>query len=70
MTVWDADPAAAARLTSEGIPAVGGSWSADLLEGVDLVVVSPGIPENALPMVETLESRVPLWSEVEFAWRN
>ena len=70
VTVWDADPAAAASLTSEGIPAVGGSWSADLLEGVDLVVVSPGIPENALPIVETLEARVPLWSEVEFAWRQ
>ncbi len=70
VTVWDADPAATARLTSEGIPAVGGSWSADLLEGVDLVVVSPGIPEKALPVVETLESRVTLWSEVEFAWRQ
>ena len=70
VTVWDADPAAAASLTSEGIPAVGGSWNADLLEGVDLVVVSPGIPERALPVVETLESRVPLWSEVEFAWRH
>ncbi len=70
VTVWDADPAAAASLTSEGIPAVGGSWNADLLEGVDLVVVSPGIQESALPIVETLESRVPLWSEVEFAWRQ
>ena len=70
VTVYDANPVTAAEVLAEGIPAVGGAWSSDLLQGVDLVVVSPGIPERALPVVESLEMRVPVWSEIEFAWRH
>src|SRR5688572_18329655 len=52
-----------------GAGAVSGAWDSGLLNGVDLVVTSPGFPERSLPVVETLEAGVPLWSEIEFAWR-
>lgn len=46
-----------------------GSWDPVLLDGVDLVVTSPGFSERSLPIVETLESGVPVVSEIEFAQR-
>ena len=46
-----------------------GSWDPVLLNGVDLVVASPGFPERSLPIVEALEWGIPVWSEIEFASR-
>ena len=37
--------------------------------GLDLIVVSPGVPAK-LPLLETARSRgIPVWSEIELAWR-
>jgi UDP-N-acetylmuramoylalanine--D-glutamate ligase len=47
-----------------------GEWDPVLLDGVDLVVASPGFSERSLPIVETLESGIPILSEIEFAYRN
>ena len=47
-----------------------GAWDPVLLEGIDLVVTSPGFPERSIPVVETLERGLPIWSEIEFAARN
>ncbi len=69
-TIYDADTARVAAALREGFATVAGSWSADVLAGVDLVVTSPGFPERSLPIVETLESGVPLESELEFGWRH
>ena len=55
---------------SEGFAVAGGSWDPMLLEGVDLVVASPGFSERSAPIVDTLERGVPLWSEIELAWRH
>ncbi len=68
--VYDRDPEAAPPLLADGIAVVVGSWSGDLLAGVDLVVTSPGILERAVPIVDTLEAGIPLVSEVEFAARH
>jgi UDP-N-acetylmuramoylalanine--D-glutamate ligase len=54
----------------EGLPVAAGGWDPVLLNGVDLVVASPGFPERALPIVEALEWGIPVWSEIEFAWRH
>ncbi|MGH8874846.1 MAG: UDP-N-acetylmuramoyl-L-alanine--D-glutamate ligase, partial [Acidimicrobiia bacterium] len=70
VTVYDRRPGAGAELLGEGIGVVEGAWAAELLDGMDLVVTSPGFPERSLPVVEALEAGVPLWSEVEFAWRH
>ena len=40
------------------------------LDGVDLVVVSPGVPPTAELPVKTRERGIELMSEVEFAWRH
>lgn len=47
-----------------------GAWDPLLLDGVDLVIASPGFSERSLPIVETLERGVPIISEIEFASRN
>lgn len=53
-----------------GLPVVSGAWDPLLLTGMDLVVASPGFSERSLPVVESLEAGLPVWSEIEFAWRQ
>jgi UDP-N-acetylmuramoylalanine--D-glutamate ligase len=47
-----------------------GGWDPVLLTGIDAVVASPGFSERSLPIVESLEWGIPVWSEIEFAWRH
>ncbi|NIA24188.1 MAG: UDP-N-acetylmuramoyl-L-alanine--D-glutamate ligase [Gammaproteobacteria bacterium] len=70
VTVYDANPAVCQSVLAEGFATVGGPWSTDLLTGMELVVVSPGIPERAAPVIDTFEAGIPLWSELEFAARH
>ncbi len=65
VTIYDADPSAEAYASGFGLAI--GPWDHLLLTGVDLVVTSPGFPERSLPVVETLEAGLPIWSEIEFA---
>ena len=69
-TVFDQEMGGGVGLLEEGFSVVNGKWSADLLEGIDLVVASPGFSERSLPVVETLEAGVTLWSEIEFGWQH
>ena len=43
-------------------------WPADLT-GVDVVVTSPGWPPSHPVLAAALERGIPVWSEVELAWR-
>ncbi len=70
VTVYDRDPARLLELVRLPVGTLTGDWSSDVLAGIDLVVTSPGFPERARPIVDTLEAGIPLWSEVEFAWRH
>ena len=54
----------------DGFAVATGEWDSNLLQGVDLVIASPGFSERSLPVVETLESGLPIWSEIEFAFRH
>jgi UDP-N-acetylmuramoylalanine--D-glutamate ligase len=54
---------------SQGFGLASGDWDPLLLNGVDLVVTSPGFPERSLPIVESLEWGIPVWSEIEFAYQ-
>ncbi len=69
VVVFDQDEHAAAVLGGSGMAIRGGHWDARLLAGVDTVVTSPGIPEHAAMIVDTLSAGVPLCSELEFASR-
>lgn len=46
-----------------------GAWDRRLLDDVDLVVTSPGIPETAAPIRDALDSGTAVWSEIELAFR-
>jgi UDP-N-acetylmuramoylalanine--D-glutamate ligase len=46
-----------------------GEWDRGLLDGVDLVVPSPGIPETSRLIVDVLDSGVSVWSELELGYR-
>jgi UDP-N-acetylmuramoylalanine--D-glutamate ligase len=62
----DADPG---RLADLGVELRLGTEEEALLEGVDLVVKSPGVPAES-PLVAGARSRgVPVWSEVELGYR-
>jgi UDP-N-acetylmuramoylalanine--D-glutamate ligase len=70
VTVYDQRPAAGANLLGEGIGVVTGRWDPDLLVGIELVVTSPGVPLRAAPITDAREAGIPVWSEIEFAWRH
>ncbi len=55
-------------LTSAGVEVFTGP-AAMLPEGVDLLVKSPGVPDESATVQEALRRGVLLWSEVEFACR-
>ncbi len=55
---------------SHGFALATGGWDPVLLTGVDFVITSPGFSERSLPIVESLEWGIPVWSEIEFAWRH
>jgi UDP-N-acetylmuramoylalanine--D-glutamate ligase len=62
----DADPG---RLAGTGVELVLGTEDATVLEGIDVVVKSPGVPARS-PLVESARSRgIPVWSEIELGWR-
>jgi UDP-N-acetylmuramoylalanine--D-glutamate ligase len=59
------DAAVAGRLAAAGVEIHLGEEEATLLEGVDVVVKSPGVP-NELPLIAAARTaHVPVWSEIE-----
>ncbi len=38
-------------------------------ENTDLIVASPGVPRTTLPLVQAEELGIPIWSELELAFR-
>lgn len=63
--VHDRDPTAVAGLALDDVH--GGPWDPALLDGVDLVVPSPGVPEHAPPLADALARGVPVRSELDVA---
>lgn len=53
-----------------GCATLTGEWDPHVLDGIDLVVTSPGFPERAAPITDALEAGVGVVSEIEFAWRE
>jgi UDP-N-acetylmuramoylalanine--D-glutamate ligase len=68
--VYDADPRAVAGLEELGFDVHSGEWSDRYLEGVELVVTSPGVPEHAGPIMGAQAAGLPVWSELEAGWRK
>jgi len=59
----------AAKLRKLGIRLELGGHPPDLYLEKDLVVVSPGVPSNLPLLVNARKAGIPVWSEVELAWR-
>jgi UDP-N-acetylmuramoylalanine--D-glutamate ligase len=68
--VFDQDPAVLAKLREDRLPVTTGTWTPSLLAGVDLVIASPGFSESSEPIRDVREAGIPLWSELEFAYRQ
>ncbi len=66
VVLYDRDAGAVAGL-DELATIETGEWRPAMLDGVDLVVTSPGIPEGAPPIGDTIDAGLPLVSELEFA---
>ena len=62
----DAD---AGRLADAGVEVVLGTQEEDLLQDVDVVVKSPGVPGEAPPIAAARARNIPVWSELELGWR-
>ena len=65
----DEELAAAGRLRAAGVEVVLGAAEAALLDGVDLLVKSPGVPNEAPLVAAARERAVRIWSEVELGFR-
>lgn len=70
MTVTLYDETLPVDVISEGFGVASGTWDPVLLDGIDQVVVSPGFSERSRPVVDVLESGLPIWSEIELAYRH
>ena len=59
----------APELMAAGAEVVLGGERADVLDGVDLLVKSPGVPGDAFPVVAARDRGIPVISEIELAVR-
>jgi UDP-N-acetylmuramoylalanine--D-glutamate ligase len=62
----DADPG---RLAGTGVELRLGTEDESVLEGIDLVVKSPGVPARSPVAAAANERGIPVWSEIELGWR-
>ncbi|MGA8233484.1 MAG: UDP-N-acetylmuramoyl-L-alanine--D-glutamate ligase [Candidatus Acidiferrales bacterium] len=60
---------AAANLAERGVRLEVGTHGGLAFEDAELVVVSPGVPSNLPGIMRARERGVPVWGEVELAWR-
>lgn len=67
VVVYDRQPEALAIPAGEGFPTAAGAWYTELLDRVDRVVVSPGVPERADPIRDAIVRGVRVLSEIELA---
>ncbi len=51
-------------------PLLAGPWRSAMLNGIDLVITSPGFSPRSAPIKAAERAGIPVWSEVEFAIRR
>lgn len=56
------------KLESKDIKVELGRHSRPFAQGKDIVVISPGVPSQALPIIWAKEENIPVISEIELAW--
>ena len=68
-TVYDDDPATQRQLAETGTPTVDSATAVDRIADYALVVVSPGFPPTAPVPAAAASAGIPIWGDVELAWR-
>jgi UDP-N-acetylmuramoylalanine--D-glutamate ligase len=68
-TVCDDDPAALRRLADVGAAVMSATDAAATITAFDLVVTSPGFAPTAPVLAAAAAAGVPIWGDVELAWR-
>jgi UDP-N-acetylmuramoylalanine--D-glutamate ligase len=63
------EPLELGRLRELGVEVHLGREEEKLLQGIDLVVTSPGVPVDALPIAGAHAREIPVWSELELGAR-
>ncbi len=59
-----------AALADRGVEVITGSHPAGLTRQIDLVVVSPGVPSDVMPLQEARRDAIPVLGELELAFRE
>lgn len=68
-TVTDDSPAALATFADDGVDTVAPADAVARIADYDLVVTSPGFPPTAPVLAAAAAAGVPIWGDVELAWR-
>jgi UDP-N-acetylmuramoylalanine--D-glutamate ligase len=68
-TLCDDDPATLARHAAAGVPTVTTTAAVRHIGDYALVVTSPGLPPTAPVLAAAAAAGVPIWGDVELAWR-
>jgi UDP-N-acetylmuramoylalanine--D-glutamate ligase len=74
VTATDTEPEskladAAAKLRAAGVTLELGAHKPEIFEQQDLVVLSPGVPADLAALASARAKGIPVWSEIELAWR-
>ena len=56
------------QLSSDAVQIVAGTFPEELLEKLDLVVISPGVPTDLPVVLQMKEKNIPVWGEIELAY--
>lgn len=46
-----------------------GAFSKEIQSGIDIAVLSPGVPTDILPVLSMKKAEIPIWGEIELAYR-
>jgi UDP-N-acetylmuramoylalanine--D-glutamate ligase len=68
-TLTDDSPAALTEFAQHGVAVLDAANAADRITDYDLVVTSPGLPPTAPVLTAAAGAGVPIWGDVELAWR-
>ena len=68
-TLCDDDPATRQQFADSGVATVSSSTAAQQISDYALVVTSPGFPPTAPVPTAAAASGVPVWGDIELAWR-
>jgi len=68
-TLTDDSPSALTAFAQRGVEVIDAANAAERISDYDLVVTSPGLPPTAPVLAAAAVAGVPVWGDVELAWR-